>query len=150
MVEINRIDANQRDFIALVKLLDAELAARDGQLHAFYHQFNQISHIQFALVAYKDRVAVGCGAIKQWDSKSMEVKRMFVLPEHRGQGIASRILDELESWARELGYQRCVLETGKNQPEAIKLYYNKGYITIPNYGQYAGVDNSICFEKRLS
>lgn len=149
MLQILRTDANHPDFIALVGLLDAELAARDGQLHTFYHQFNQISHIQFALVAYKDGVAVGCGATKQFDSERMEVKRMYVLTEMRAKGVASGILKELENWAMELGYKKCVLETGKNQPEAIELYQKSGYRIIPNYGQYAGIANSVCFEKLL-
>jgi len=77
----------------------------------------------------------------------MEVKRMFTLPESRGQGLATTVLGELETWAAELGFERCVLETGKRQPEAIAFYKKHGYEIIPNYGQYAGIDNSVCFEK---
>jgi GNAT superfamily N-acetyltransferase len=77
----------------------------------------------------------------------MEVKRMYVLPNNRGKGIATTLLWELEKWALELGYMKCVLETGKRQPEAISLYEKSGYQRIPNYGQYKGVENSICFEK---
>ena len=80
----------------------------------------------------------------------MEVKRMYTLPEFRGQGYAAKILLELENWAKELGYKSCVLETGKRQPEAIQLYKKNGYRIIPNYGQYKGIKNSICFEKILS
>jgi len=79
----------------------------------------------------------------------MEVKRMYVLPQHRGKGLATRILTGLESWAKELSYQKCILETGKRQPEAIALYTKNGYIVIPNYGQYKGIENSVCFEKVL-
>ena len=74
---------------------------------------------------------------------------MYTLPSMRGKGIASKILKELETWAAELSYKKCVLETGKKQPEAIQLYQNNGYHSIPNYGQYAGIDNSVCFEKEL-
>ena len=79
----------------------------------------------------------------------MEVKRMFVDLAFRGNGIASIILNELEKWAKELGYSGCILETGKKQPEAIKLYKKNGYAIIPNYGQYKQVENSVCFEKAL-
>ncbi|SIT88092.1 GNAT family N-acetyltransferase [Pontibacter indicus] len=79
----------------------------------------------------------------------MEVKRMYVLPEGRNQGIASKVLAELEAWAQELAYARCILETGLKQPEAIGLYQKSGYQQIPNYAQYAGVENSVCFEKVL-
>jgi putative acetyltransferase len=74
---------------------------------------------------------------------------MYVPPGYRKKGIATTILAELENWARELSCTRCVLETGKRQPEAIGLYKRNGYRLIPNYGQYAGVENSVCFGKEL-
>jgi GNAT superfamily N-acetyltransferase len=74
---------------------------------------------------------------------------MYVLPEERNRGVASQILHELEIWARELSFRKCVLETGKKQPEAIALYMRNSYIRVANYGQYAGVQNSVCFEKNL-
>ena len=67
----------------------------------------------------------------------------------RGKGIASKILTELEIWCVELGYKKCVLETGKNQPEAIALYKKNQYNIIPNFGKYEGVENSVCFEKEF-
>ncbi len=75
---------------------------------------------------------------------------MYVSPQHRRRGIASRILVELESWALELACIKCVLETGKRQPEALELYRERGYIIIPNFGHYVGIENSLCFEKDLS
>jgi GNAT superfamily N-acetyltransferase len=74
---------------------------------------------------------------------------MYVLPEYRGMGIAQSVLQELEKWAAELGYQYCVLETGMKQPEAIRLYEKSGYHQIPNYGQYENVATSVCFRKEL-
>ena len=79
----------------------------------------------------------------------MEVKRMYVSPGSRKKGIAASILSELETWAGELSAAKCILETGKKQPEAIALYRKHGYRVIPNYGHYAEVDNSVCFEKEL-
>ncbi len=144
---LKRTDSSDPDFIALVQHLDAELAERDGDEHAFYHQFNKIVTLKNVVVAYHDGRAVGCGAIKPLEENVMEVKRMFVFPELRGQGIASQVLSELERWAAELGTQACCLETGLKQPEAIALYTKNGYERIPNYGQYAGVENSVCFKK---
>jgi len=149
MIKIIRTDSGHADFIALVKNLDADLAIRDGNDHAFYHQFNKIDKIKHVLVAYENDKPVGCGAIRALDSISMEVKRMYTLPEVRGKGIATKILSELENWAAELGYESCILETGKKQPEAIKLYLKNGYQQIPNYGQYIGIENSLCYEKKL-
>jgi GNAT superfamily N-acetyltransferase len=149
MLTVNRTDSDNHDFIELVKHLDADLAERDGSEHSFYAQFNKIDKIKHVVVAYEEDRPVGCGAIKEYEPGVMEVKRMYTLPTHRGKGIASRILTELEKWAAELKYKTCILETGKKQPEAIALYKKNRYYVIPNYGQYAEVENSVCFEKRI-
>ena len=150
MIKIVRTSSENKDFIGLVKLLDADLAERDGDDHAFYHQFNKIDVIKHAIVLYENQKPLGCGAIKELDSTAMEVKRMYTSPEVRGKGFAIKILSELEKWAEELSYKKCVLETGKRQPEAIQLYTKSGYEMIPNYGQYKGIANSTCFEKILN
>ena len=149
MLTIVRTNSQNADFIGLVKYLDAGLAVTDGEDHAFYNQFNKIDNIKYVTVAYEKEMAVGCGAIKEFSEGTMEVKRMFVSESHRGKGIAGRILAELETWAAELGYSRCILETGIRQVEAVALYKKSGYSIIPNYGQYIGVENSLCFEKVL-
>jgi len=149
MIDIIRTNSDNPDFISLVKLLDAELAERDGEDHPFYAQYNKIDKIKYAVVAYENGKPVSCGAIKEYSPDTMEVKRMYTLPESRGKGIATKILIELEKWTKELGYEKCILETGKKQPEAIALYKKNGYKLIPNYGQYAEVENSVCFEKEM-
>ena len=149
MIKIIRTDSANRDFIELVKFLDAYLAEKDGDEHSFYSQFNKIDKIKFAVVAYENDEPVGCGAIKEYNSNTTEIKRMYTLPERRGKGIATKILAELEIWATELGYENCILETGKRQPEAIELYKKNGYKLIPSYGQYVGIENSLCFEKKI-
>ena len=149
MVKLTRTDSKNTDFIALVRRLDAELAERDGSEHAFYAQYNHIEGINQVVVAYEDGTPVGCGAIKPYSPGVMEVKRMFTRPAQRGKGIAARILDELEAWTMELGCSRCILETGRRQPEAIALYTRCGYRIVENYGQYQGVENSVCFQKDL-
>lgn len=149
MIKLARTNSDNPDFIELVRHLDADLAKRDGEEHSFYAQFNKIDKIKYVIVAYDDDKPVGCGAIKEYEPGVMEVKRMFTFPFHRGKGIASRVLTELETWAAELNYLTCVLETGKKQPEAIALYKKNGYHLIPNYGQYAGMENSVCFEKKI-
>jgi|SRR5690349_24870665 len=149
MVTVVRTDSANPDFISLVRSLDADLAIRDGEDHSFYSQFNKIDKIKYVIVAYEDSLPVGCGAIKAFSPEIMEVKRMYVLPDRRNAGIATAVLSALERWAGELGCSRCILETGKKQPEAIRLYQKNGYHVIQNYGQYAGVENSICFAKDL-
>jgi GNAT superfamily N-acetyltransferase len=150
MLSIIKTNANNPQFVQLVQQLDAELAIRDGADHAYYHQFNSIEDLDYVIVALEDKIPVGCGAIKPFNNKAMEVKRMFVVLNHRGKGFAQRILTELEQWAIQLSYKKCVLETGKKQPEAIALYQKCGYTQIENYGQYAGIENSLCFEKTIN
>jgi GNAT superfamily N-acetyltransferase len=164
MTDIIRTNSGNEDFRALVALLDRDLAVRDGDEHSFYAQFNKVDMIRHVVVAYRAGAAVSCGAFKEFPADKefspdeefepgtpsvVEIKRMFTRPEYRGQGIAQEVLTELESWARELGFAACVLETGKKQPEAIRLYQKSGYEFIPNYGQYAGMENSVCMKKSL-
>ncbi|QOD59766.1 GNAT family N-acetyltransferase [Polaribacter haliotis] len=148
-MKIIRTNSENKDFINLVKELDAYLKITDGEEHSFYNQFNNIDVLRNVVVIYVDEIAVGCGAIKKFDYSSMEVKRMYVSPENRGKGIAQKILSELEIWAKELGNKKCVLETGKRQKEAVRFYKKCNYKIIENYGQYIGMENSICFEKQL-
>lgn len=149
MITLKRTDSDDTNFQKLVAALDKELAIRDGAEHSYYAQFNKIDLIKNAVVAYENETAVGCGAVKKFSDEAMEVKRMFVPANERGKGIASLVLRDLEAWAKELGFQKCVLETGLRQPEAISLYEKNGYARIPNYGQYIGMENSVCFEKML-
>jgi len=149
MYKINRTNTDDLDFQELVVELDKDLAIRDGEDHYFYAQFNKISAIKYAVVLYENEIAIGCGAIKEYEEDVMEIKRIFVRLEKRGNGIASIILKELENWTKELGFKKCILETGIKQPEAISLYKKNNFVIIKNYGQYAEVENSVCFEKLI-
>lgn len=148
-IKLIKTDSEHPHFRQLVTALDADLTIRDGLEHDFYAQFNKIDAIKNVVLAFRDNIAVGCGAFKPFDTNSVEIKRMYVPPAERGIGIAASILQELEAWAAQEGYKRFVLETGKKQPEAIRLYQKSGYVVIPNYGQYAGIENSVCFQKLL-
>jgi GNAT superfamily N-acetyltransferase len=150
MIKCIRTTSDNKDFQELVKALDTYLRILDGEDHSFYAQFNKIDALKYVIVAYDDDTAVGCGAIKNYSENTMEVKRMYVSINKRGQGVASAVLKELEKWAVELNYNKCILETGKKQPEAIALYKKNNYKIIPNYGQYENMENSVCFEKKLT
>jgi putative acetyltransferase len=149
MIVFKQTNSDDKDFRQLVEALDQELKLRDGEDHLFYTQLNKTDMIKHVIVAYENNETVGCGAIRSFSDDTMEVKRMFVPLNRRGHGIASLILKELESWCKELSYKKCILETGKNQPEAIRLYKKNDYKVIPNFGKYIGVSNSVCFEKEL-
>ena len=149
MITLVRTNSENIDFINLVKQLDAYLKIVDGDEHDFYNQYNNIDVLKNIVVAYFNNEAVGCGAFKKYDSESVEIKRMFTLPETRSNGIATKLLKELENWANELGYNSCILETGKRQIEAVQFYTKNDYKVIPNFGQYATIDNSLCFKKNI-
>jgi GNAT superfamily N-acetyltransferase len=149
MITIKRTNSDDPNFQELVKLLDLELQERDGEEHLFYAALNKTNTLNYIVVAYVQGEPIGCGALRAYSNDVMEVKRMFVPLHKRGQGIASYVLSALEIWCRELGIKKCVLETGKNQPEAIALYKKNLYTIIPNFGKYEGVENSVCFEKEL-
>ena len=150
MINLVKTTAESVDFQRLSRALDIDLRQRDGDDHAFFAQFNKIDMLQYVLVAYNEAgEAVACGALKPYLdlANTMEVKRMYVEPQHRGKGISKAVLQSLESWAAALGYSHLVLETGWKMPEAIALYRGQGYEEIENYGPYVGVALSVCFEK---
>lgn len=154
-MKIRRTNSENKDFVRLIIALDAYLKITDEDEHDFYNQFNNIDVLSEVVVVYEDiktsskPFATGCAAMKKFDQKTVEIKRMYVSPEKRGTGIAQKIMQELEDWARELNYEKCILETGKRQVEAVHFYYKCNYKMIENYGQYKGMQNSICFEKYL-
>src|SRR6186713_803102 len=150
MITLMRTNSDNKDFIALVKLLDAELAELDGDEHVFYAQLNKTDKIKHVILAYENDKPISCGAIREYSPTSTEVKRMYTVRQSRGKGIATKVLIALEKWASELSYKKCILETGWRQPDAIRLYEKNGYKRIPNYGKYAGIANSVCFEKVIS
>jgi putative acetyltransferase len=148
-INILRSNASDPAYLFLVALLDKDLAIYDGADHAFYDQYNKSHDIKHVVLLYAQGAAVACGAIKAYNSTIMEVKRMFVLHDHRGNGYSKLVLAELEAWTQSLGLEECILETGLKQVEAIGLYQRAGYSQIENYGPYQGVANSVCFSKKF-
>ena len=147
--ELLRTTSENTDFKNMVNALDEDLILRNGEIQKLYHQYNKIDHINHAVVVYTNNKPVGCGCFKRFDDHTIEVKRMFILPEMRGNQLAARLLEELEKWALEEGFSRAVLETGLRQVEAIRLYTKAGYTLTENYGQYVGMEDSICYWKEL-
>ncbi len=148
-MKLKRTYNNNPDFQNLITLLDGELHGHYIEVQSEYDRYNQISNLNTVVIAYRDQTPVGCGCFKEINDTTVEIKRMFVKPNERGQGIASAILNELELWAKEVGFSHVILETGNKQLAAIALYQKSGYVITPNYGQYSGMESSICMKKEL-
>jgi len=148
-MEFIRTTSENSDFRKMVNALDEDLNLRNGDIQRQYDKYNQIDKIKHAIVIYWEGKPVGCGCFKRFDDHTVEMKRMFVLPVMRGKQLAARMLQELEKWAVEEGNTTAVLETGRRQVEAQRLYSVAGYCRTENYGQYVGMEDSICYRKEL-
>lgn len=146
-MKIIKTNSDNPDFKKLSALFDLYLVDIDGDERDFFAFYNNVQ-LDHVLVVYNEfGELLGCGAFKEYDINTAEIKRMFVHPEHRKKGVSSLILSELETWANQLGYSHFILETSPKLTDAVALYQKKGYELIPNFGQYIGVENSICMKK---
>ncbi len=148
-IRLKRTNNTDTDFLSLVSLLDKFLQELNGEAQGDYAPHNKLDYLDTAVVIYIDDKPVGCGCFKQYSDDSVEIKRMFVSAAARGNGIASKILNELEVWATERGFKYAVLETLKTNTEAVNLYNKQNYKVIDNYGPYITLTNSVCLRKEL-
>lgn len=148
-IELLKTNNTNTDFIELTKLLDEDLWARYGDMQANYDKHNTIDYINEAIIIYKNKIPAACGAFKEYNPDSAEIKRIFVKKENRQQGLAKLIVSQLEESARNQGYKYSILETGQKQHEAISLYEKIGYEIVENYAPYIGDSNSVCMKKTL-
>ena len=149
MLELVRTNSENSDFRELICKLDSELSIRNDDTQFQYDIYNKIPFIETVVIAYWNDKAVGCCCFKEFENKTVEIKRMYLDTDYRRKGIAQKMLSEIESWAKEKGFSDTVLETGYKMVEAIHLYKKMGYSQIPNYGQYADNPESICMSKSL-
>lgn len=149
MIELREVAWDHPDADRLRAAQQAELAERYGRLDSEPGPKPSASDMSVFFVAYDGAEAVGCGGLRILDEQHGEIKRMYVAPDHRGTGVASAILRHLEVEARSRGWGRLVLETGEEQPDAMRFYEREGYTPIPNFGYYADSDLSRCYEKRF-
>ncbi|MEV0149865.1 MULTISPECIES: GNAT family N-acetyltransferase [unclassified Nonomuraea] len=135
---------------------DGELAALlDAAFQELVERYGSEGRSQVAsnarfLVATVEGRAVGCGCVQPLLEDTGEVKRMYVVPDHRGRGVARALLAALEDMARGVGYRRLRLATGVLQPEAISLYESSGYGLTERYGRYVDASWTRCYEKELA
>lgn len=150
MVFLFRTTPAHQHFKKLVAELDAELWVRYPAIQQNFAPHNKIDQSARVVIAYDNDQPVGCGCFRPMDEpQTIEIKRMYVGPAHRGMGIAKLILNELEGWALMEGYCISKLETGFNQPEAVAVYHRCNYKRIPNYPPYTNMSESMCMAKEL-
>lgn len=148
-IELLKTNSKSADFIELIQLLDKDLSERYGELQKQYDKHNKVDYINDVILIYKNKVPTACGAFKEYNNNSAEIKRIFVKKENRQQGLAKLIVSKLEELVKDKGYKYALLETGIKQHEAISLYKNIGYEVIENYEPYVSNTNSVCMKKTL-
>jgi len=146
---IARTTTENEDFIQLVHKLDNELWNELNEDQSTYDQYNKVPNIQTAIIIYDNENPVAIGCYKAYNNNTVEIKRMYVDKAYRGKGISKMVLDELEKWAIENGFQQAILETSIHFNVAQSLYSKSGYVIIPNYDQYEDLEESICMKKKL-
>lgn len=149
MIELREVAWDHPDSDRLRAGQQAELAERYGRLDSEPGPKPTAADMSIFFVAYDGDEAVGCGGLRTLDDRHGEIKRMYVIPGHRGSGVATAILRHLEVEGRSHGWDRLVLETGDEQPDAMRFYEREGYTSIPNFGYYADSPLSRCYEKRF-
>jgi putative acetyltransferase len=146
---LQRTSTDNNNFQLLIRLLDHELWHELNEDQATYDPYNKVPHIKTAVVLYVEEMPVACGCFKHWEATTVEIKRMYVKKEFRGKGFSKKVLQELETWAKELGYREAVLETSIHFDTAKKLYESSGYFVTTNYPPYEGLPESVCMRKRF-
>lgn len=148
-MKIVRTNGSDNDFSQLVAESDALYRNMFGSGMDFFEQFNKVETAKYAVVVYEDDMPIACGCFREFDDHTVEIKRMYVLPSRRNKGIAGVVLHELEAWAKEIGYSNSTLETSISLAAAIGLYKKNGYQQCDNWGQYIGIETSMCMRKNL-
>ncbi|MFK7773814.1 MAG: GNAT family N-acetyltransferase [Saprospiraceae bacterium] len=150
MVKMLRTNIRHPKFKFLVEQLDQELVDMYGEQMEFFSPHNILKEDTFALVALQEDEPVAIGAFREMNKEGdVEIKRMFVPIKHRSKGFSKLILKELENWAKEENYIYSKLETGDKNVTAISLYLSAGYEKIDLFEPYIGIENSLCFAKKI-
>jgi putative acetyltransferase len=149
MTELRELAWDHPDSERLRADQQAEIALRYGSLDSEPGPKPSAADMSIFFVAYDGEEPIGCGGLRTLDERHGEIKRMYVVPGRRGSGVAGAILRHLEAEARSRGWERLVLETGDEQPDAQRFYEREGYTRIPNFGYYADSELSLCYEKRF-
>ncbi|PIF31465.1 acetyltransferase (GNAT) family protein [Flavobacterium sp. 9] len=148
-IEVVKITSENPDFVTLIKIFDTFLWERYPELKKDYWGNNLIEFNDNVVLIYLEGKPVASGCFKKYNDNTIELKRMFVLPEARGLGLAQQVIKELEIEAKKQGFETMILETLYKQTEAISLYQKVGFEIVENYEPYIGLKNSVCMRKSI-
>lgn len=145
-IRIQQVQNENEDFILLCEELDEYLnQAIGGECRREkYKKFNYLDTMDYVVIAYDGQEAVGCGALRKYSAEEIEVKRVFVKENYRGNNIGGKMLENLIAQAKTRGYQRMLLETGEFLKSSVHLYSKYGFEKIENYGAYQDMEESLC------
>ena len=137
------------EFISLTNELDLEFLEKNGSIQNQYNKYNKLDGIRDIIIAYDNMKPIGCVSIKKLEENVFEVKRVYVKKEYRKAGIAKIMMKKIETIAKEKNIKTLLLETRKTFIPAISLYKSLMYVIIDNYGQYKGMEYSVCMRKEI-
>lgn len=150
-IELKETTYHNQDFLSLCNELDYFLNQAIGgeSKREKYKQFNHLDTMDYVALAYDKDQAAGCGALRRYSTDAVELKRVFVREDYRGQGIGGMMLNHLITYARQAGYRELILETGAFLEASLRLYTRYGFHQIPNYGAYQDMPESLCMKLEL-
>jgi putative acetyltransferase len=149
--EVRPVTVRAPGVVALVAALDTELAESGySESESFGYSTRELENASVHLVgASVGGRLVGIGGLELQDGGLAELKRFYVTPDLRGNGVADAILDVLERYARDRGARVLRLETGNRQDAAISFYRRRGFAVVARFGPYVDSETSVCMERDL-
>lgn len=111
--------------------------------------YNLSESISDVVIASVSGTAVGCAGLKAYSESDAEIKRVWVNRNCRRHHIADEMLDRIEKKAKDLGFQRTILQTRPIMKDSVSLYLKRGYYRIENYPPYDQLEGAVCFAKVL-
>ena len=148
-MEVRLVGPDSQDYAMLAQKLDEYYFELVGDIQFKYAEVNKPHNMNAVCVVYEGDEPIACGAWKKIDDETAEIKRIYVLPQHRRKGAASMIVTAMEADAAKTGRKRFILETARTTADSASLYLSLGYKEIDYYGSPAGAENCRCFKKEI-
>ncbi len=150
-IEIKEVSHDDPAFLMLCGELDSFLNVAIGgeDKREKYKKFNHTDTMDFVAAAYDNGEPAGCGALRKYSEKEVEIKRVFVRERYRGKNVGGQILEKLLERAEQMGFERMILETGAFLEASVRLYQRYGFRRIENYGAYKDMPESLCMGREI-